>query len=160
MILKSFMYPPHNQFNFSHTHVTVVSIVVVPMFCYKNLFQYCWNMEQRNSNVTSMQIQNLSWIFRHRKFHLFFCISCLKKHDIYLVFSVWRNMTFILCFLFRKHNVDFLCLEICRAWLFPCPGNLLVSIVKKLMKSVMKHQVSILFLWELRSENTQFFIVV
>ena len=33
-----------------------------------------------------------------------------------------------------------------RAWLFPCPGNLLLSIVKKLMKFVMKHQVSTLFL--------------
>ena len=35
VILKSFMYPPHVQFNFPHTHVTVVSIIVVSMFCHR-----------------------------------------------------------------------------------------------------------------------------
>jgi len=41
------MYPPHNQFNFSHTHVTVVSIIVVPMFCNKICFSTdeTWNKE-------------------------------------------------------------------------------------------------------------------
>ena len=78
------------------------------------------------------------------------CIFCLKKHDIYLLFSFQKTQCIPL---------DFLCLEMRHAWLFPCPGNLLVSIIKKLMKCLMKHQVSILFLWEFRSENTQFFIV-
>ena len=40
VILNLFMYPPHVQFNFPHTHVTVVSIIVVSMFCSKYLFQY------------------------------------------------------------------------------------------------------------------------
>lgn len=35
VILKLFMYPPHVQFKFPHTRVTVVSIIVVLMFCHK-----------------------------------------------------------------------------------------------------------------------------
>ena len=35
VILKLFMYPPHVQFKFPHTRVTVVSIIVVLMFCRK-----------------------------------------------------------------------------------------------------------------------------
>ena len=35
VILKLFMYPPHIHFNFPHTRMTVVSIIVVLMFCHK-----------------------------------------------------------------------------------------------------------------------------
>ena len=47
VILKLFMYPPHVHFNFPHTHVTVVSIMVVLIVLSQIFFSIdeTWNKE-------------------------------------------------------------------------------------------------------------------
>ena len=124
--LQLFMYPPHVQLTTCWTfHILVWLLYQLLWFrCFvTNIFQYWWNIKQGNSAC---------------KYRILVKFLSIGNFISSFAFQVWRNMTFILCL-----NNTFLKIsyapDIHRAWLFPCPGNVLVSIIKKVMKCLMKH---------------------
>ena len=98
VILKMFMSPPHVQFNFLHTGVIVVSIIVVLMFCHKYFSVFMKHGTRKlkcNLHVTEkLTINHCFWSYtqlqtvpalKHQKNikfpHCFFENLSLKTHN-------------------------------------------------------------------------------